>query len=73
MKGGFGFSVILTVEEFENVVIKYIVVDICTNMPNFKNNKNIKGNFTSADLDDAVKDVLKHGLGPMRNSMMHQM
>ena len=42
-------------------------------MPTFKNSKNIKGNFTNADLDDAVKDVLKHGLGPMRNSMMHQM
>ena len=58
------------------LVIKYIVVDICTyftNMPTFKKSKNIKGNFTNADLDNAVKDVLKHGLGPVRNSMMHQM
>ena len=35
--------------------------------------KIVKGNFTNADLDNAVKDVLKHGLGPMMSSMMHQM
>ena len=35
--------------------------------------KNVKNNFTNADLDDAFKDVIKHGLGPMRSSMMHQM
>ena len=37
-------------------------------MLTFKRSKNILGNFTNA-----VKDVLKYGLGPMRNSMMHQM
>ena len=42
-------------------------------MPTIKKSKNIKGNFTNADLNDDVKDVLEHGLGSMRNSMIHQM
>ena len=58
------------------LVIKYIVANIgtyFTNIPTFKKSKNIKRNFTNANLDDAVKDVLKHGLGPVKNSMMYQM
>ena len=32
-------------------------------MPTFKKNKNLKGKFTSLQIDIAVKDVLNRGIG----------
>ena len=32
-------------------------------MPTFKKNKNLKGKFTSSQIDIAVKDVLNRGMG----------
>ena len=40
-------------------------------MPTFKKNKNLKGKFTSSQIDIAVKDVLNRGMGIREAGRMH--
>ena len=40
-------------------------------MPTFKKNKNLKGKFTSSQIDIAVKDVLNRGMGICEAGRMH--
>ena len=40
-------------------------------MPTFKKNKNLKGTFTSSQIDIAVKDVLNRGMGIREAGRMH--
>ena len=40
-------------------------------MPTFKKNKNLKGKFTSSQIDIAVKDVLYRGIGICEAGRMH--
>ena len=40
-------------------------------MPTFKKNKNLKGKFTSLQIDIAVKDVLSRGMGIREAGRMH--
>ena len=40
-------------------------------MPTFKKNKNLKGKFTSSQIDIAVKDVFNRGMGIREAGRMH--
>ena len=40
-------------------------------MPTFKKNKNLKGKFTSSQIDRAVKDVLNRRMGIREAGRMH--
>ena len=69
-----GTNEALTKETNETLLQRsLIILFFCfsAKMPTFKKNKNLKGKFTSSQIDRAVKDVLNRRMGIREAGRMH--